>query len=70
MGNGGFVNNSTSTQTVNAMVNLFASQTWNAAAGDMVFTDVEMLFGSAKLLTVDGAHDVTVTGEYSPGRPG
>jgi autotransporter-associated beta strand protein len=65
MGSGGFLNNSASTQTVNAMVNLFASQTWNAAAGDMVFTDVEMLFGSAKLLTVDGAHDVTVTGNFS-----
>jgi outer membrane autotransporter protein len=65
MGNGGFVNNSTSTQTVNSMVNLFASQTWNAAAGDMMFTDIEMLFGSAKLLTIDGAHNVTVTGDFS-----
>ncbi len=65
VGNGGYVNNSTSTQTVNAMINLFASQTWDAAAGDMVFTNVEMLFGSSKLLTIDGAHNVTVTGDFS-----
>ena len=52
-------------KTVNSMVNLFASQIRGAVPGDMVFTDVEMLFGSAKLLTVDGAHDVKVTGNFS-----
>jgi autotransporter-associated beta strand protein len=65
VGDGGFVNNSPHTQTVNATINLFTSQTWDAAAGNMVFADVVMLFGSTKVLTVAGARDVTVTGNVT-----
>ncbi len=83
-GAGGIVNNDDSTQTFNVPMKLtsnsgiagaLAAQTWNAAAGDMVFNGNNnapaapwtINLNGASALTIDGPHNITI-GSSGPGQ--
>ncbi len=61
---GGIYNDSTATQTLGVDIALGASQTWNAASGDLVISGSTVLLG-AHDLSVNGAHDIDVSAVIS-----
>ncbi len=54
----GIVNNDADIQTFNVAVNVSASQTWNAAAGALVFNDVRL----SNTLALAGSADISING--------
>ncbi len=59
---GGITNNSTETETFDNDITVGASQSWNAASGDLVFNGSITTNVS---LTVTGANDTTFTGAFN-----
>jgi autotransporter-associated beta strand protein len=59
----GITNNSTVTQTINAAVTLTSAQTWNAAAGSLVYGG--NIGNGGFLLTVAGSSNTTISGILS-----
>ena len=57
LGNGGIVNNDTQTQTITAAITLSASESFNAAAGDLAISSVAL---AGQTLAITGANDVTL----------
>jgi len=58
---GGVVNNDDSLQTVNiTTITLGASQTWNAASGNLSFGGTTLGLGASQTLTIDGANNTTI----------
>lgn len=59
----GIVNNDDTAHTINSNVSLSMNQTWNAAAGDLIFNGT--VSTGTNTLTLDGAHNFTLNGVVS-----
>ncbi len=57
IGTSGIVNNDTQTQTITAAITLSASESFNAAAGDLAISSVAL---SGQTLTLTGANDIVL----------
>ena len=57
IGNGGIVNQDTQTQTITAAITLSASESFNAAAGDLAISSVAL---AGQTLAITGANDLTL----------
>jgi autotransporter-associated beta strand protein len=61
----GITNNSASTQTFNIGLTISSSQTWNAAAGALTFTNARTVALGANTLTLEGSYDITISDAIS-----
>ncbi len=69
IGGGGVLNESTNAQTLNVPVYLSAGQTWNAQSGNLLITGATVT-NNTYTLTVDGAHDTTISAAIGNGSGG